>query len=295
MNEAARSGRVYPWRIVGGMTGLVAILAIMTFSQANFQDEDAEANQVLSGGAFGYADPEGKRVLTPVETGLARGMKRFSKVVAAPGRVVEASFVAARRAGDEGTGRLEPEAFDEAAGAVFAAGEALPGGENVLVATERFLAEREVLTVTPLDHPDCAPQTAAALAARAGRAVAWCKDLATVGEEGRLSLARFAPRGHDELVTLAYSGTGGPVYRDLPALADPEGTWRTGDGGEFSVANYRPLFAFRSRSGLEVAVRWSGADGEAMDLYRQEGQAFAPFVAATRLRADEERSWRAPE
>ena len=77
--ETVRTGRgLGPWRTVGGLVGLVAILALMTVAQSNFQEEDAEANQVLSGGAFGYADPEGRRVLTPVDTGLARGMKRFS-------------------------------------------------------------------------------------------------------------------------------------------------------------------------------------------------------------------------
>ena len=89
------------------------------------------------------------------------------------------------------------------------------------------------------------------------------------------------PRGRQELVTLVYTGPEGPVYFDHPAEADPAGTWRADDGGEFPVESYRPLFAFRTKAGLEVAVRWSGAEGEAMDLYRQEGNTFLPFVAAS--------------
>jgi len=287
-NEMAGSGQgSSPWRIVGGMAGLVAILAIMTFSQANVQDEDAEANQVLSGGAFGYADPEGKRVLAPVDSGLARDMKRFTKAVAVPGRVVDVAFVEAKHTGEDGTTPLEPATFDATSGAVFTAGAGLAGGADVLVATEQFLADREVLPLTPLAHPDCAPQVAAALSERSGRAVAWCRDLAEVAGGGRLSLARFVPRGHDELVSLAYTGPGGPVYRDLPGMADPEGTWRAHDDGKFSAEQYLPLFAFRSKAGLEVAVRWSGSDGESIDLFRQEGSTFAPFVAAFRPRVDD--------
>ena len=66
----------WPWRTMGGLAGLVVILAIITLAQSNFQEEDAEANQVLSGGAFGYADPDGKRVLAPVDSPLAREMHR---------------------------------------------------------------------------------------------------------------------------------------------------------------------------------------------------------------------------
>lgn len=287
MNDAAKSARgTSSWRIVGGMAGLVAILSIMTFSQANFQDEDAEANQVLSGGAFGFADADGRRVLAPVESGLARSMKRFTKAVAAPGKVVDVTFLEARRGAEDGVGRPDPADFDAAPGAVFASGELLPGGGDVLVATDRFLADRQLLALTPLDHQDCAPAVAAALADRAGRSVAWCKDLARVGDTGRLSLARFAAKGREELVTLAYTGPEGAVYRDLPATANPEGTWRPNDGGLFPFDRYRPLFAFRSKTGLEVAVRWSGNDGDEMDLYRQDGATFTPFVAASWPRDD---------
>lgn len=283
MKQAVLSGRrSYLWRIVGGVGGLIVILSIMTFSQANFQDEDAEANQVLSGGAFGYADADGKRLLAPVEPGLGRSMKRFSKAVAAPGRVVSVSFLESRRGGETVAAHRGQPTFAETDGAVFASSETLPGGGDVLVATDRFLAAREVVPVTPLDHPDCARETVAALERHADRPVAWCKDLATVGAQGRLSLARFAPRGRDELVTMAYAGPEGPIYRDLPARADPEGTWRTADGGRFAPQDFRPLFAFHTKDGLEVAVRWSGADEVAMDLYRQQGQVFLPFVAATR-------------
>ena len=152
-----------PWRTVGGLAGLVVLLTIMTLAQSNFQEEDAEANQVLSGGAFGYADPEGKRVLAPVDAALARSMKRFSKVVASPGKVVDVAFVEARRVEEEPGARQAPETFDETAGAVFSAGEALPGGGDVLVATERFLAEREVLALSPLDGRDCGPEVRAEL------------------------------------------------------------------------------------------------------------------------------------
>jgi len=287
MNEAGKSaGGRCPWRIVGGVAGLVAILSIMTFSQANFQDEDAEANQVLSGGAFGFADPDGRRVLAPVESGLARSMQRFTKAVAAPGKVVDVAFVEARRGSEDGTGRLDPERFDSAPGAIFTSKEALPAGGDVFVATDRFLADRTVLPVTPVAQADCAQAVTDALAARTGRTVAWCKDLAQVGEQGRLSLARFEAKGHEELVTLAYTGPEGATCRGLPAAATPDGTWRVNDGGLFPLDHFRPLFAFRSKAGLEVAVRWSGDDGDEMDLYRQDGGTFTSYVAASWPRDD---------
>lgn len=277
----------WPWRTVSGLAGLVILLTVITIAQSNFQEEDAEANQVLSGGAFGYAAPDGRRVLTPVGPGLTREMARFSKVVAAPGRVMDATFAAVRRSGGADG---QAEAFHGTPGAIFTVAAPLPGGADVLVTTEQFLADRQIVPVQPLpDHPDCAPGVVQALAVHAGLAVRWCKDLATVGDDGgRLSLARFAPKGHTELVSVLYSGPGGPIYSDHPADADPSGTWRADDGGNFPLDNYRPLFAFRSKNGLEVAVRWSGAEGENLDLYRQKGQTFRPFVAASWYRGVDE-------
>lgn len=285
MSEAAKSAQGTPWRIVGGMAGLVAILSIMTFSQANFQDEDAEANQVLSGGAFGYADADGKRVVAPVESGLARNMKRFTKAVAAPGKVVDVTFVEARPGAEDGTGRLDPAGFDATPGAVFASGEPLPAGGDVLVATDRFLADRHVLTITPLDHPDCARAITAALSRHAGQPVAWCKDLARIGEHGRLSLARFETKNAKGRLTLTYIDPTSAVFRDLPeepAGTDPD---QRRDAA-FAPGSVRPLFAFRSRTGLEVAVRRTDAAHEEMDLYRQDGETFTPFVAASWSRDD---------
>jgi len=290
MRKQEMPGRkAWPWRTVSGLAGLIVTLGIITIAQSNVQDEDAEANQVLSGGAFGYTAPDGRRVLAPVGPSLAREMGRFSKVVAAPGLVVDATFVAVRRTAAETADGQGPEAFDSTPGVIFATGDPVPGSTGVLVATEQFLAQRHVVPVTPVTpHPDCAPAVAEALAAHAGRAVLWCKDLATVGDDGgRLSLARFAPQGRKQLVSLAYTGPGGPIYADHPAETDPSGTWRADDGGEFPVDNYRPLFAFRTGDGLEVAVRWSGAEGEIMDLYHQKGQTFQPFVAASWYRGIE--------
>lgn len=279
----------WPWRTVTGLTGLVFLLAIITIAQSDVPDEDAEANQVLSGGAFGYAAPDGRRVLAPVGSNRAREMTRFSKVVAAPGHVVDATFVTVRRATPEGSETASATPYAAMPGAIFSTSGPIPAGADVLVATERFLSNRKVVAVSPLpQHPDCAPEVTQDMAEHAGRPVLWCKDLALVGDDGgRLSLARFAPQGRKELVSLAYTGPDGPIFADHPADADPSGTWRADDGGRFPVENYRPLFAFRTPDGLEVAVHWSGSEGEVMDLYRQSGRTFQPFVAASWYRGAE--------
>jgi len=142
--------------------------------------------------------------------------------------------------------------------------------------------------VTPAARADCSPAVREALAARSGREVAWCKDVATVEGGGALSVARFESRKGEELVTLAYAAPGETIFLDYPGNADPSGTWRDDDGGEFSLDAYRPLFAFRTADGLELAVRWTGAEGEAMDLFRQDGDRFVPFVAASWYRMAEE-------
>lgn len=271
--------RTWPWRTVGGLGTLVVLLSLITIAQSNFQ-EDAEANQVISGGAFGYAAPDGRRVLAPVDADLAREMKRFSKVVAAPGRVMNATFAAMRRASGDADGQT---AFNDTPGAIFTVATPLPGRAGVLVATDQFLAQRQVVPVTPLpDRPNCAAAAVKALAEHAGRPVRWCKVVATVGHDGgRLSVARFATQGHTELVSVLYTGPGGPIYSDHPADTDPSGARQSDAADRFSPDTYRPLFAFRGKDGLEVAVRRSEANGETMDLYRQQGQTFQPFIAAS--------------
>jgi hypothetical protein len=287
MREAATSDHgSWPWRVVCGMAALGMTLSVMALAQSSHRDGDPMANQVVSGSAFGYADEPGRQVLVPVETGLARGMKSFRKAVAAPGRVVDLAYAGAQRGADGGSGRQAPEHFGETSGAVFQTSEPVGPGNDVLVTTEAFLADRQVLGVTPI-REDCAPALGAALSARAGRELAWCRNVASVAGGGVLSLARFKALGRDELVTLAYAAPGGLVFLDYPASDDPGGTWRADDGNEFSPDAYRPLFAFRTKAGLELAVRWSGAEGEAMDLYRQEGDTFVPFVAASWYRMDE--------
>ena len=279
----------FPWRLACGLAALIATLSMMTMAQANHHEDDPLTNQVISGSAFGYADAPGRQVLVPVETALARGMKQFRKAVAAPGRVVDLTYGGAQRAGDGGAGPQTPQRFADTPGAVFAANQPVGEGGDVLVATEAFLAERQVLRVTPARGDDCSPAMTSLLTARSGRDVAWCRKVADVEGGGSLSLARFAPRGRDELVTLAYAAPGEKtVFLDHPASADPGGTWKPDDGGEFFPENYRPLFAFRTRAGLELAVRWSGPDGDSMDLYRQDGEALVPFVAASWYRPDAE-------
>ena len=130
MSEAATPDPGYlPWRAVCGMAALVLTLSVLALAQSNHHEDDPNSNQVVSGGAFGYADLSGRQVLVPVETALARGMKGFRKAVAAPGRVVELTYAGAQRAGDGDTGRQTPERFADTAGAVFAAAEPVgPGG-----------------------------------------------------------------------------------------------------------------------------------------------------------------------
>ncbi len=266
----------FPWRIACGMAVLVLALTVMALAQSGHDDDDPAANQIFSGSAFGYADGQGRQVLVPVETGLARGMKGFRQAVAAPGQVVPLTYAGVRH-GDEPGG--DP-AFGEVSGALFAAGTAMGPRGEVLVATDGFLAERRVLAVTSVPARECPARLRRVLEARAGREAAWCREVADVEGGGALALARFAQKGRDELATLAYADPEGLVFLDYPATADPGGTWRPDDGGEFPLEGYRPLFAFRTADGLELAVRVSGGDGAAMELYRQEGDAFVPFVAA---------------
>jgi hypothetical protein len=286
MSEAAAPGQEYfPWRAVCGVAVLVLTLSVMALAQSNHVEDDPVANQVLSGGAFGYGDNAGRQVIVPVETGLARGMKGFRKAVAVPGRVVDLAYAGVQRGGE--ADRSSPASFGDTAGAVFAASEPVGPGGDVLVATEEFLAGRRVLAVTPFENRECPGRLRDTLAERAGRPVAWCRDVGKVEGGGVLTLARFAPRGREELVTLAYADADGAIFLDYPGNADPGGTWRADDGGEFPVEGYRPLFAFRTGAGLELAVRWSGTEGEAMNLYRQEGRTFVPFVAASWYHPDE--------
>ena len=278
MQDAAKPDRDYfPWRVAGGMVVLVLALTVVALAQSGHQDEDPLTNQVVSGGAFGRANGDGRQVLVPVDTGLARGMKGFRKAVVASGRVVDLTYAGVRRDVSDADGRD----FGRSTGAVFDAGEPLGPDGDVLVATDGFLEDRQVLAITPVSSGECPQNVREALASRSGRAVAWCRTVARVDGGGTLELARFAPKGHDALATLAYADARGLVFLDYPATTDPGGTWRAEDGGEFPLADYRPLFAFRTATGLELAVRWAGPEGEAMDLYRQKGDAFVPFVAAT--------------
>ena len=279
MTESAKSDRELPWRAACGIAVLVLTLSMMALAQANYRQDDPGANQVLSGSAFGFADLPGGQVLVPVETALARGMKGFRKAVAAPGRVVELTYTGAQR-GDEGlSAEAAPERFAAVSGAVFAASQAFAPGAQVLVTTEEFLAERQVLALTPAaGEISCDKGVRQELAHRSGRDIVWCREVATLSDGGRLSLARFAQKGREELTTLAYVAPGAaPVYLDhqgglegVDAIA----------GGEFSPEAYQPLFAFRSQAGLELAVRWTGPEGDALDLYRQEGDVLTPYVAA---------------
>ncbi|KHK02994.1 hypothetical protein [Desulfovibrio sp. TomC] len=280
MSEAATSGQGLSWRAACGIAVLVLTLTMIAMAQANYHADDPQANQVLSGSAFGYADLPGRQVLVPVETALARGMKGFRKAVAVPGRVVDLTYAGAQHGADAGA---DAGRFAGTPGAVFAASQGMEPGSDVLVATEAFLAERDVLAVTPATGDRaCDDAARQGLLQRTGREIVWCREVATLSDGGRLSLARFAPHGRDELVVLAYSAPGGqPAYLEYPGSADPGGTWRLDDGGEFSLDAYRPLFAFRGPQGLELAVRWSGPEGDALDLYRQADDSFTPFVAAT--------------
>lgn len=288
MSESTTPGQGLSWRAACGLTVLVLTLSMMALAQANYRTDDPLDNQVLSGSAFGYADLPGGQVLVPVEPTLARGMKGFRKAVAVPGQVVDLAYAGAQRGQDGERAAQTPQRFADTAGAVFAASQSLTPGDDVLVATEDFLAARRVLSVTPAADgawAECAAVAREGLARRTGREIVWCRELGSVSDGGRLSLARFAPRGQDELVVLAYDAPGTPpVYLHYPGSADPGGTWRADDGGEFPLQAYRPLFAFRSEAGLELAVRWSGPDGDALDLYRQEGDTLTPFVAATWIR-----------
>jgi hypothetical protein len=288
MSEAAMSDQGLSWRAACGIAVLVLTLSMMALAQANYREDDPGANQVLSGSAFGYADLPGRQVLVPVETALARGMKGFRKAVAAPGRVVDLAYAGAQRGVDDVVGGQTPGRFAQTPGAVFAASQGMEPGGDVLVATEAFLAERQVLALTPAAAAAaCAPEARQGLSVRTGRDIAWCREVATLSDGGRLSLARFVAHGRDELVILAYNAPGKPpVYLEYPGSADPGGTWRLEDGGEFSLDAYRPLFAFAGPGGLELAVRWSGPEGDALDLYRQEGDMLAPFVAATWVRPE---------
>lgn len=278
MRDAATPERDYfPLRVAGGLVVLVLALSVLALAQSGHQDDDPHSNQVFSGGAFGRCDDGGRQVLVPVETGLARGMKGFRKAVTAPGRVVDLTYAGVRRDAADADGP----GFGRATGAVFAASASLGAADDVLVATDDFLENRQVIAITPVAGTECPSEVRERLTARSGRPVTWCRTVGTVEGGGALELARFAPKGHEELVTLAYVDGKDMVSLDYPGTADPEGTWRTDDGNEFPVENYRPLFAFRTATGLELAVRWSGPEGEVMDLYRQDGALFVPFVAAT--------------
>ncbi len=267
----------FSWRVACGLAILVLTLTVMALAQSGHDGSDPLANQIYSGGAFGYADRDGRQVLVPVDAGLARGMKGFCKAVATPGRVVPLTYAGVRRGGSGS----DMAGFGDTSGAVFAAGGRVGPGGDVLVATDDFLASRRVLGLTPLQDQECPAGLRQALAARAGRPVVSCRDVATVDGGGVLALARFASEDGRERLTLAYAGSDGLVCLDDPDAADFVAPWRPDADARFPEDGLRPLFAFRTGQGLELAVRRTGGELSCMELYRQDGDVFVPYVAAS--------------
>ena len=95
-----------------------------------------------------------------------------------------------------------------------------------------------------------------------------CLSLATFAGNGRLLAVEYQPQG-DHLLAAFVVVTGSGAYIETLPAERGESAWRVDDGGEFDAQDIAAIFALKARDGsIEVAIDWSGFEGDILTLYR---------------------------
>ena len=172
-----------------------------------------------------------------------------------------------------GNGRQTPQRFDELGGSVYTV---LTG--NVLddatcfLASEPLLAGSTVLSVGAPSGPGGCAQIGQFATLRR-RPVVHCWPLARVAPGIEIALLEFERRGKDALASIVFVDGGRTIFADYPAeyRAGGEDLWRVDDGGVLSPDNIEIVCALQRRDWYALGVRWSGAEGQLLQLWVADG------------------------
>jgi hypothetical protein len=235
-------------------------------------------------GAFGFVNQQGTNILGPAAVAQPELLKW---ALCSGGRNVPIRFAARQSATKADSGRRTAQNFGNSAGVRFTlSGTPLGKDEICLLTTDAVIATATVLPVrrSPANGATCtAPQQRRITSSRQ-RDVVRCARVASYGPDKDILLIEFGRRGADALasvVLLDAADPATPVYADFPAkyTGPGEDLWRADDEGVLRPDGFRPMALLRHHGSYLLALRWDGAEGEHLGLYRSAGERFTAVLS----------------
>jgi hypothetical protein len=231
---------------------------------------------------FGFTDAEGALILVPDIDSTATPDELL--VVSPAGALPEAGFVEFREQEPGSSSRRTARNFDNLAGALYSLRDTvLTGDLTFVIAAAGFLEERILLPVTglPADPPGGDFVTRVETERNLPVAEAW--QLASIDTGIPVVLVRFEPGDSISLASIVADCDNGLIFADIEGTPMNDiSVWRVDDGGVLYPGGFSVIAAFRTQSGLEIAVTWGAFEGELSSLLRQSGSEFVKVLSGYR-------------
>jgi hypothetical protein len=141
------------------------------------------------------------------------------------------------------------------------------GGELCVLFDHPYLEAREILPVTDRQE-ECRSEVRSRIPRIDGREARSCLLIATFAGTVRLLAVEYAPQGNHLLAAFVLLTASRAYLEALPA-EQGESAWRVDDDGHFEPRAVSALLALKARDGsIELAIDWSGIEGDSLTLYR---------------------------
>lgn len=106
-------------------------------------------------------------------------------------------------------------------------------------------------------------------------------EIGVVGTDRTIYLILFERENDDMLASIVMKTPTKFVFKDYPAKYNESSTWRVDDGGSVYPELFSILFASETKTGIVLAIKWAGAEGENTTLFIENGDKFEELNIGT--------------
>lgn len=237
---------------------------------------------------FGFASEEGTHliIVDQQEETSEENIKpqQLNQAIGMNGSIVKIKHVKHQAKSNGDDGRHTANNFNNLEGELFEVigPAAVPDASYYLMDETKFNTH-SLLSIQPVEPQEPAASITDEILVARNRTIEHSWLLATMDAGQDIFLVQFERQGDQMLASLVMRDGDKWTYMDYPAAYDASSTWRVDDQGEISPGMFSFLFAAQSDSGIVLAVKWMGAEGENITVLKQSGDRFTEMdISASR-------------
>jgi hypothetical protein len=230
---------------------------------------------------FGFTNETAKYIILSGKLEKGQSIDGVNRAIGENGNLLTIKYLRAQEKNEKDNGRLTAQNFDNLAGYIFEITQGTAKENETYYLINDEFNVKSILDSQKGNQAEIDAAAKEEIEKIKNRKVKSSWEIGVLGSDKTIYLILFERENDDMLASIVMKIPAKFVFKDYPAKYNASSTWRVDDGGSVYPDLFSILFASETESGIVLAIKWAGAEGENTTLFIENGDKFEELNIGT--------------